>query len=119
MSLLGYRWKLESTGQYADGHKQQDVVQYQQQIFFPRWKKLEANMRVYNVNGSEESSGDPISEAPLRRVVVWFHDESIFYDNNHWRLRWVQADEQSVPHAKGEGVSLMVADYVSANYGWL
>lgn len=24
-----------------------------------------------------------------------------------------------MPHAKGEGVSLMIADFVSADYGWL
>ena len=27
--------------------------------------------------------------------------------------------ETAVPQAKGEGASLMVADFVSADYGWL
>jgi hypothetical protein len=31
----------------------------------------------------------------------------------------VHKDKKAVPHPKGEGASLMVADFVSADYGWL
>jgi hypothetical protein len=52
-------------------------------------------------------------------VVVWFHDESTFYVND-WRVvHWVHKGDNLVPWTKGEGASLMVADFVSANYGWL
>lgn len=54
-----------------------------------------------------------------RRTVVWFHDESTFYANDRRRSRWVHKSETAVPYAKGEGASLMVADFVSADYGWL
>ena len=33
--------------------------------------------------------------------------------------RWVHRDEAAKPYAKGEGASQMVADMVSADYGWL
>ena len=32
---------------------------------------------------------------------------------------WVHKDEKAVLRAKGEGASLMVADFVSTDYGWL
>ena len=33
--------------------------------------------------------------------------------------RWVHVNETAKPYAKGEGPSQMVADMVSAEYGWL
>ncbi|KAF8445087.1 hypothetical protein L210DRAFT_3364670, partial [Boletus edulis BED1] len=33
MKTLGYHWKKEPTGQYADGHKREDIVHYHQNIF--------------------------------------------------------------------------------------
>ncbi|KAG2055339.1 hypothetical protein BDR06DRAFT_981939 [Suillus hirtellus] len=44
-------------------------------------------------------------------TVVWFHDESMFYANDQHK--------KSTPQPKGEGSFLMVADFVSADYGWL
>ncbi|KAF9513212.1 hypothetical protein BS47DRAFT_1458988 [Hydnum rufescens UP504] len=57
MRMMGYRWRKEKKGQYSDGHKRNNVVDYQQNT--PK------------------------------------------------------------PYAKGDGVSVMVADFVSADYGWL
>jgi hypothetical protein len=54
-----------------------------------------------------------------QKVVIWVHDESIFYANDHRCTRWVHKDETAKPWAKGEGISMMVADFVSADYGWL
>ncbi|KIK74438.1 hypothetical protein PAXRUDRAFT_169345 [Paxillus rubicundulus Ve08.2h10] len=54
-----------------------------------------------------------------REVVVWFHDESTFYVNDQRKLRWVHSSEEAVPQPKGERASLMVAHFVSADYGWL
>ncbi|KAF9515963.1 hypothetical protein BS47DRAFT_1263365, partial [Hydnum rufescens UP504] len=47
------------------------------------------------------------------------HDESIFYAHDRRKLRWVHDNETPKPYAKGDGVSVMVADFVSADYGWL
>lgn len=52
-------------------------------------------------------------------TVVWFHDESTFYANDRRKTRWCHKEETAVPYTKGEGASQMVADFVSADYGWL
>jgi hypothetical protein len=81
------------------------------------FKSLEGRTRkwVKENNGGVNAEVDPGG----RKSVVWFHDESTFYANDHRRLRWVHKSETAVPRAKGEGASLMVADFVSADYGWL
>ena len=54
-----------------------------------------------------------------RRVIAWFHDESIFYAHDRRKKGWYHKDAPAKPYAKGEGTSLMVADFVSADFGWL
>jgi hypothetical protein len=41
MFRLGYRWREEKKGQYADGHEREDVVTYRQNIFLPLWRSFE------------------------------------------------------------------------------
>jgi hypothetical protein len=115
---LGYRWTLEPSGQYVDGHERDNVVKYRQTIFIPRWMELEPCLRIWTLDGHQE---DLFAESrpPTRRLVVWFHDESTFYANDRRKKRWCHESEKAVPRAKGEGASLMVADFVSADYGWL
>lgn len=60
-----------------------------------------------------------VAQATRRRVVFWYYDESTFYANDRRQLRWVPKSEKAVPRVKGEGVSLMVAEFVSADYGFL
>src|ERR1700676_1001628 len=43
----------------------------------------------------------------------------MFYANDHRKLCWAHKNETAVPCPKGEGASLMVSDFVSADYGWL
>lgn len=52
-------------------------------------------------------------------IVAWVHDESIFYAHDCHQTAWYHKDATTKPYAKGEGVLLMVADFVSAHYGWL
>jgi len=51
--------------------------------------------------------------------VTWVHDESTFYAHDQHKLRWVHSSESAKLYAKGEGASLMVADFISPDYGWL
>jgi hypothetical protein len=53
------------------------------------------------------------------QYVLWFLDESTYYANDCCKIRWSHEDKKAIPVAKGEGASLMVADFVSADYGWL
>jgi hypothetical protein len=52
-------------------------------------------------------------------AVGWVHDESIFHAYDCHQTAWYHKDTTPMPYAKGEGVSLMIADFVSADYGWL
>jgi hypothetical protein len=116
MKQIGYRWTITPTGQYVDGHERRDVVNYRQKVFLPHWMSIEERTRKWKADFREEDIGE---RPQNRRVVVWFHDESMFYANDRRTQRWVHKDETAVPQPKGEGASLMVADFVSADYGWL
>jgi hypothetical protein len=120
LKKMGYRWRMEPHGQYVDGHKWKDVTDYHQNTFLPKWKTLEGRMRSWTKDGEE---GPYQNTQPRnhwqRKVVVWFHDESTFYAHDRRQKRWVHDSEKAVPRTKGEGASLMVADFVSADYGWL
>src|SRR6267154_3573544 len=115
MKHVGYRWSKTPTGQFVDGHERCDVVEYRQLIFLPVWAELLSRTRIYATDGSE-CQAPPMT---ARRVVIWNHDESTYYANDRRKIRWVHKSETAVPYAKGEGPSLMVADMVSPDYGWL
>ncbi|KAJ6464252.1 hypothetical protein C8R47DRAFT_933222, partial [Mycena vitilis] len=112
---LGYRWMHPKKGQYADGHERPDVVAYRQGKFLPAWAKLRARMDKWSSDNLPEFGPN----VKGKRVVVWFHDESIFYAHDRRRKTWYHKDSPASPYAKGEGSSLMVADFVSSKYGWL
>jgi hypothetical protein len=102
-------------GQYVDGHEREDVVFYWNQVFLPQWKNIEYLM--FNWDGDNMPEFGPRPEG--RRIITWFHDESMFYANDRRRKVWRHKDATAKPYAKGEGVSMMVADYVCADFGWL
>lgn len=118
MNRLGYRWTLEPSGQYVDGHEREDVVEFRQNKFLPKWKEIEPKLRAWALDGKDEHDDGSPQPKP-QRTVAWFHDESTFYAHDRRRQRWVHKTESAVPRPKGEGVSVMVADFVSADYGWL
>ncbi|EIW62921.1 uncharacterized protein TRAVEDRAFT_115102 [Trametes versicolor FP-101664 SS1] len=117
MHALEYRWTKVPSGQYVDGHKRADVVSYRQDRFLPAMAWTDSCARMWDKDGTES----PLPHPPTgtRRVVYWFHDESVFYANDRRKTRWVHKSEKAVPRTKGEGASLMAADFVSADYGWL
>ncbi|PIL28057.1 hypothetical protein GSI_09809 [Ganoderma sinense ZZ0214-1] len=118
MHKMGYRWTREKRGMYADGHERPDVVSYRQNVFIPAWKERAGRLRSW-------SSENPLEEefyGPLPREMpetAWFHDESIFQGNDRRILRWWHESETPKPYTKGEGPSLMVADFFSPDHGFL
>lgn len=119
MKKMDFRWVLKHRGLYIDGHERSDVVHYRQHIFLPTWYRLAEKMR-YWLKGEEEGCGI-VGHVPQgnKVAVVWHHDESIFYAHDRREAGWVLSGASPEPYAKGEGVSLMVADFVSADYGFL
>ena len=113
---MGYQWQLCPQGQYVDGHERLDVdvVVYCENIFLPAINELEPKIWKWGCDGKEEDSLEN-----GHHTVLWFHDKSTFYMHDRRNKRWVHKSEKAKPYAKGEGLSLMVADFVSADYGWL
>ena len=114
MDRMSYRWKREPKGQYKDGHEREDVVEYRQNVFLPAIEKLMDRMTKWRADGTAEPD-----DLGCHRVIFWNHDESTFFANDRRKLRWVHTSESAKPYTKGEGASLMVADFVSADFGWL
>src|SRR5882762_7323160 len=97
---MGYRWKKEPKGQYKDGHEQEDVVAYWQNIFLPFIATLLPHMCKWDQNGAletiPEEAEDPKDPGPLSTlngspqhgqwIVIWVHDESTFYANDQRAL---------------------------------
>ena len=115
MKKMGYRWAYDPKGQYVDGHERADVVAFRNGVFLPAMEKFQDRMTKWN---SKDGKQDEPQEG-VRRVVVWYHDESTFYAHDRRKRRWIHKDEKAKPYAKGEGHSLMVAEFVSAEYGWM
>ncbi|KAF9506364.1 hypothetical protein BS47DRAFT_1374139 [Hydnum rufescens UP504] len=106
MKVMQYRWQKQPQGQYVDGHERVDVIAYRQMIF--------PSLREWDSDGNE-IVGKPMGQ----RTVIWTHDESTFYAHDRRKLHWVHNSETPKPLQKGEGASLMVSDFASADYGWL
>ena len=115
MKKMGYRWAYDPKGQYVDGHERADIVAFRNRVFLPAMEEFQDRMIKWN---SKDGEQDEPREG-VRRVVVWYHDESTFYAHDRRKHRWIHKDEKAKPYAKGEGHSLMVADFVSADYGWM
>ncbi|KAH9923506.1 uncharacterized protein B0H18DRAFT_1105310 [Fomitopsis serialis] len=132
MRALEYRWTRTPRGQFIDGHERDDVVAYRQGTFLPEMLKHEQNLRQWKADGTEESRAPGRTSESLEVVIgvtsldllldftnMWFGDQSTFYANDRRELRWVKTSEKAKPRPKGEGASLMVGDFVSADYGFL
>jgi len=115
LKKMGYQWTYNPKGQYADGHERADVVDYRNNHFLPAMAQLLLHMTTW----TSKDGGCQDPPAGIRRIVVWYHDESTFYAHDRRKKRWVHKSEKAKPYAKGEGHSLMVANFYSAEYGWL
>lgn len=102
MKKLGYRWVRKHKGLYFDGHEQEDVVNYRQNTFLPTWYKYAS--RICQWTKDDINIEEPLKFSDgVRPAVGWFHDETIFYANDHRLSHWVKEDESPQPQPKGEG----------------
>jgi hypothetical protein len=116
MKRLNYRWTLDPKGQYVDGHEREDVQAYRKNVFLPAWRQAQLQSRDFS---REHENNQPMPGTHEQWVVLWFHNESTFYANDRRKQGWKHKDATAVPYAKGEGASQMVANFISADYGWL
>ncbi|THU94396.1 hypothetical protein K435DRAFT_820009 [Dendrothele bispora CBS 962.96] len=106
LKRMGYRWKKTSKGQYVDGHERDDVVWYRQTEFIPAMTALEHRTLALILTHLDELGPLPRQQI----VVIWFHNESTFYDHDCHELIWCASDLKAVPKPKGEGFTIMIAD---------
>ncbi|KAJ7165269.1 hypothetical protein C8R46DRAFT_865640, partial [Mycena filopes] len=119
LRTLGFRFTSPTKGQYVDGHERPDVRAERERVYIPKLSELRKRMRVFDKDGKDITADVEAMVASGKRVVIWYHDESIFYAHDRHRKSWRHKDASVKPYKKGEGASLMVADFVSADFGWL
>lgn len=104
---------------YIDGHKREDVVEYQKR-FVERWKEYKKWFIIYDNDGKILSTPTrfPVPQTRFRLILVT-HDESTFYENDWRKIHWVNANAKAVAEKKGEGQSIMVSDFLTSEWGRL
>ena len=63
---------------------------YCQNVFLPAWANIKAQTQDW-------SQGQPDPLPHECHIVVWFHNESIFYAHDQQLARWVHKDEEATP----------------------
>ena len=53
------------------------------------------------------------------QLILITHDESMFYSNDWHESKWMHTSENPTPEHKGDGVSLMVSDFLVPEWGWV
>ena len=113
LAKLKWRYSKKKNGMYIDGHERDDVVAYRQ-AFVYRWAEYEPRFQIWDANGNPLPC--PSDSRPLILVT---HDESIFFQNDERTTCWSHQDSRPSPKPKGDGQSLMVSDFLTAEWGRL
>ncbi|KAJ7304897.1 hypothetical protein DFH08DRAFT_658029, partial [Mycena albidolilacea] len=117
LNELGYRWvTIFKKGQYCDGHEREDIVYYREEVYLPTLKGFQDCSCIFE---ADRSVITPSLPPGTWCTVIWYHDESIFYAHDRHRKAWYYKDANAISYKKGDNVSYVVADYFSADFGWL
>ena len=118
---LGWKYGKQKNGMYIDGHEREDVVEYRC-AFVERFRQYERRFHIWDDNGDElpRPSGFPVPGAIGRfRLILVTHDESTFFQNDQHKTLWEHTGKTGAPRPKGEGQSLMISDFLTADWGRL
>lgn len=89
---LGWRRTVVRKGVYMDGHKHEDVVEYQDKVFLPAITRFESQMAKHE--GPELIEELPELQEGEQRIIIQYHDESCFHANDEARNLWLREGEQ-------------------------
>ena len=109
---------------YIDGHEREDVVEYRSK-FVERFCQYERHFHIWDNDGNKlpRPTGFPVPEAYRAfcrfHLILVTHDESVFFQNDQRKHMWHNTGKSAAPHPKGEGQSLMVSDFLTADWGRL
>lgn len=113
LAKMNWRYSKTKKGIYIDGYERDDVVAYRN-TFAKQWAGYESRFQIWDDDGN-----------PLPRLsdsfplILVTHDESTFFQNDEQKTSWSYQDSQPAPKPKGEGQSLMVSDFLTADWGCL
>lgn len=114
---LGFRPQSHKKGAYVDGHEREDVVAARK-----KYLKLLRELKSIHLPPppcSDERATTPPPDAETRkRLVLLYHDESIFSTNEGQTWMWATEDTPVIqPKTKGAGI--MVSDFIDQHRGYL
>jgi hypothetical protein len=124
LEKLSWQYGVQRKGMYINGHERGDVVAYRKE-FIERWKQYERRFHLFDNDGNPlpPPTGfvlPPSINANHRfRLILVTHDESTFFQNDKRKNVWAPKDELAPPKPKGDGQSLMVSDFLTAEWGRL
>ncbi|KAH8980000.1 hypothetical protein EDB92DRAFT_1954391 [Lactarius akahatsu] len=121
LSRLDWQYGQPRKGMYIDGHEHEDVVEYRK-AFVKRWKEYEKRFHLWDDNSDllPLLNGFPVPKAHGRFCLILVtHDESTFFQNDLQKTRWAHKGDKPTPQPKGNGQSLMVSDFLTADWGRL
>lgn len=113
LNKLGLKYSTYRKGVYFDGHEREDVVNYRQEHFLPRWKRYRERFVVFQEDGSFSAKQDLSSgQKPL---VLVTHDESTFNANDGQKAGWVDmvGGRKDPLKPKGRGKGIMVSAFLT------
>lgn len=116
LAKLKWRYSKAKNGMYIDGHERVDVVAYRQ-AFVYRWAEYEVRFPFLDDSGNPLPH--PSNSRPFFNLILVTHDESTFFQNDQRTTCWNHQDSRPVPRPKGDGQSLMVSDFLTAEWGRL
>ena len=114
---LGFRKLGHKKGAYVDGHEREDVVAYRRE-YLDVMKDLRDTHLPPPLPSDERPTTPPPDAETRKKLVLIYHDESIFNTNEGQQWFWGTGDEPYIqPKTKGAGI--MVSDFVDQHNGYL
>lgn len=78
-------------------------------------------MVTYDTDGNilSKPQGFPVQQGHRFELILVTHDESTFFANDRRKTKWVHPSQGPEPERKGEGMSLMVSNFLVSQWGRL
>ncbi|CAG8798110.1 4409_t:CDS:2, partial [Dentiscutata erythropus] len=115
LKKLGWSYKEWKKDVYVDGHKREDVVRYQQEVFLPMMAELEPLIIEYYENDLTKlvKKNIPLNQKPHCVVT---HDETTLAANDDKKTGWGPEGEQKL-RPKGRGRCIHVSEFLCEPLG--
>ena len=114
---LGFKPRDHKKGVYIDGHEREDVVKHRQR-YLKQMEDLRKAHQPLPQCSDEEPRVRNEDDEDKKKLVVLYHDESIYNTNEGQSWMWGEDEHPALlPKTKGSGI--MVADFIEEHAGYL